>query len=102
VGSNQEAAYQLDSPLSPWLYPAHNKTSLPTFRRSQVLSTVKEWLWRCFETVFWALTVTGTFVQWVMGIDDGKPRAGQQCGPAHHWVYPRSSVEDPDLSCEAD
>jgi hypothetical protein len=69
-----------------------------------VPSKLKERLWLCFEMAFWAivvLTATGTFVQWIMGIDDGTPRAGQQCGLAHHWVYVRSSVEDPDLSCEA-
>jgi hypothetical protein len=50
---------------------------------------MKEWAWRCFEVVIWTLTalmIAGTFVAWVMGVDDGKPREGQQCGPAHHWA----------------
>jgi hypothetical protein len=58
-----------------------------------------------FEVLFFAaiaITVVGNLVNWIRGVDDGKPREGQLCGPAHHWVYVRSSVEDIDLSCEAD
>lgn len=39
---------------------------------------------------------------WIRGIDDGSTHAGRQCGPAHHWVYVRTSVADADLSCERD
>jgi hypothetical protein len=55
--------------------------------------------------LFFALlvsTIVGSFINWVRGVDDGRPRKGQQCGPAHHWVYQRANVTDVDLSCEPD
>jgi len=66
---------------------------------------MKEWASRIGEAVFWtfvALSVARNLFNWMAGIDDGRPHEGQQCGPAHHWVYQRSNVTDPDLSCEAD
>jgi hypothetical protein len=66
---------------------------------------LKEMAWRVFEVIFFtaiALTVAGNLINWIRGVDDVSPREGQTCGPAHHWVYVRSSVVDLDLSCEAD
>jgi hypothetical protein len=69
------------------------------------MGKLKEVAWRVFEALFFAaiiLTVLGNFINWIRGVDDGRPHEGQLCGAAHHWVYVRSSVEDPDLSCEPD
>jgi hypothetical protein len=66
---------------------------------------VKEGAWRAIEVVFFAIiamTIVGTFVNWFRGVDDGRPKEGQPCGPAHHWIYQRSNVIDLDLSCEPD
>ena len=47
-----------------------------------------------------------TFVIWAFNIHEERfgrhtIHEGEQCGPAHHWVYIGPS-EDPDLSCEPD
>ena len=48
------------------------------------------------------LQAIGTFKDWVTGVPDRKVHEGQVCGPEHHWVYVRTNVTDPDLSCEHD
>jgi hypothetical protein len=66
---------------------------------------IKEWAWRIGVGIFFllcALQVLGNFVNWIRGVDDGRPHEGQQCGPSHHWVYLRTNVQDAELSCEPD
>jgi hypothetical protein len=53
----------------------------------------------------WLLGIAAFAAAWIytaMQPHDREAHEGQQCGPAHHWVYVRSNVQDPDLSCEAD
>jgi hypothetical protein len=47
--------------------------------------------------------VFGSIAAWFFGLPTAQaPKAGDQCGPYHHWVYVRGDVADPDLSCKPD
>ena len=47
--------------------------------------------------------VFGSIAAWFFGLPTAQaPKAGDQCGPHHHWVYVRGDVADPDLSCKPD
>ena len=45
----------------------------------------------------------GPWIAWLMGEPTlYRPKEGDECSPRRHWVYVRTSVADPDLSCEED
>jgi hypothetical protein len=46
---------------------------------------MREWAWRVFEVLFFvvvALTVLGSFINWIRGVDDGRPLIGVRLQPS--------------------
>jgi hypothetical protein len=67
------------------------------------ISLTRDALGRIGIVAFCALALwisLGSFVAWIFGVPDIRPREGESCAPGYVWTYVGSNVTDPELSCE--
>ena len=67
------------------------------------ISLTRDALGRIGMVAFYLFAIwlaVGSFVAWILGVPDNKPRVGEPCGPGYVWTYAQTNVSGPEISCE--